>query len=96
MTLSPGAKVQPPLYLPVPGRIQCHLEFDVERSGTDTTSSVHRTQHLYVPEGVEAEPPRDPRLNEINDARHSCFGLVCLDEVEVASVLGGLRSGIER
>jgi hypothetical protein len=61
---------------------------------TDTTP-VHRTQHLYIADGVKAEPPRDPRLNEINKARHSCFGLICSNTVEVAIRASGLRSGIE-
>jgi hypothetical protein len=57
-----------PLYLPVPGQVQCRLEFDVERSGADTTP-VHRTQHLDIAYGVEAEPPGDARLNEPGEGR---------------------------
>src|SRR5260370_33891109 len=73
------------------GRVQGGLELNVKRAGDDATP-VHRTKHLDVANGIEAEPFGDPRLHQFDDARYGDFGVVRLHEVEVA--LGSWRAEI--
>src|SRR5258706_3745384 len=80
-----------PLDFPVVGGIESGLQFDVERSGADT-AAVHRAENLDVADGVEAEPPRDPGLDQLDDTLHRDLGLFDRHEVEIA--FGSWRSEI--
>src|SRR5882672_571054 len=80
-----------PLDFPVVGGIESGLQFNVERSGADT-AAVHRAENLDVADGVEAEPPRDPGLDQLDDTLHRDLGLFDRHEVEIA--FGSWRSEI--
>src|SRR5207245_10013903 len=67
------------LYLAFTGRVQCGLEFNVQRASTDATA-VHRTKHLDVTNGIEAEPFGDPRLHQFDTTRHGGYAVVRLHE----------------
>src|SRR5512139_28337 len=51
-----------PLHLAITCGIERCLQFDVQRPCT-YAAAVHRTKHLDVTNGIEAEPPRDPCLH---------------------------------
>ena len=48
---------------------------------------VHRTQHLDVLHGIEAEPLRDAGLHQLNDADRRRLGMLGRHEIEVAIAL---------
>src|SRR5262249_17306630 len=68
------------------GRIQCRLQFDVERARTDA-APVHRAQHLDILDGIEAEAARNPGFYQLHNAGNGGFRIVRLDEIEVALAL---------
>ena len=72
-----------PLDLAIAGGIERGLQLDVQRPCTHA-AAVHRAEHLDVADGIEAEPFGDPRLHQLDDARHGGLGIVRLHEVEVA------------
>ena len=56
-------------------------------------SAVHRTKHLNLADGIEAEPFGDPRLYELDDTTDGIFRVVGLYEVEVALSSGWAEIG---
>jgi hypothetical protein len=76
-----------PLHLAITGRIEGGLQLDVQRACAHTTA-VHRTEHLDVSNGIEAEAARDPGLHKFDDASNCSLRVFGWYEVEVA-----LRSG---
>src|SRR6266568_2594921 len=64
------------------GRIQGRLQFDVERARTDA-APVHRAQHLYIPDGIEAEATRDASFYQLDNAGNCSFRIIRLDKIEV-------------
>src|SRR5262249_35532584 len=76
-----------PFDLAIAGGIECSLQFDVQRTCTNP-ASVHRTQHLDVTDGIEAEAPGNPGPTQLDNARHGGFGIVRLHEIEVPSRIG--------
>ena len=68
------------------------MELDVEGSCSDT-AAVHRAKNLDLADRVEAEALRDAGLHQFDDPRHGGFGIVGLDEVEVAVALGSGEVG---
>src|SRR5262249_10603057 len=78
--------------LAIPRGIERGLQFDVQGACTNP-ASVHRTQHLDVPDGVEAEALGNLGLNQLDDARHGSFGIIRLHEIEVAVRAGRPKVG---
>jgi hypothetical protein len=73
--------------LALAGRIQCGLKLDIERSSSDA-ATVHRTKHLDVADGIKAKPFWDAGFHKFDDQWDSGFGIVCLNEIEVAIFAG--------
>src|SRR5258707_3541295 len=80
-----------PLDFPVVGGIESGLIFNVDRSGAEP-AAVDRAENLDVADGVEAEPPRDPGLDQLDNTLHRDLGLFDRHEVEIA--FGSWRSEI--
>ena len=87
-----GERPTEPLHLTITGGVESGLQLDVQRTCTHT-AAVHRTKHLDVADGIEAEPPRDPRLHQFDDAADGGLRIVRLHEVEVALGSGWAEIG---
>src|SRR4051794_31806654 len=68
------------------------LQLDVQRTRA-YAAAVHRTQHLDVADGIEAEPFRYSRLHQFNDPSDRGFWIVRLHEIEVALGSGWAEVG---
>ncbi len=64
-------------------RVQCRLQFDVERARTDP-GAVHRTQRLNIADGIEAEAARDAGFYQVDNVGNCSFRAIRLDKIEVA------------
>ena len=78
--------------LALAGRIQCRLQFDVERARTDP-APVHRTQNLDIADGIEAEAARDAGFYQLDNAGNCRFRIICLDKIEVTLALWPTQIG---
>src|SRR5262249_18272707 len=67
-------------------RIQCRLQFDVERARTNA-APVHRTQHLDIADGIEAEAARDAGSYQLDNAGNRGFRTIRIDKIEVTLAL---------
>ena len=53
-------------YLAIAGRIQCSLQFDVQRTSADP-AAVHGAENLDVPDRIQAETLRNSGLHQFDD-----------------------------
>jgi hypothetical protein len=71
--------------------IERSLQFNIQGTRADA-APVHRTQHLDVADGIDAEPSGNPGFHQFDDARDGGFWVVRLYKVKVA--LGSGRAEV--
>ena len=91
MTLSPVRRSSQPFDLAIAGGIECSLQFDVQASAPTPPRFIGHSTWMSR---MGSRPKRwDPRLHQLDDARHGGFGIVRLHEIEVAVHAGRTEIG---